>query len=103
MALLALLNQVQVLKIKKLIVVSDTKYISTLCENIELYHAQNYKQGDTNTDIPNKHILEQIYSLIKETKVQLIFNTDTLSEEDKSKTQELIKIGKDLMKTKLNT
>ena len=103
MALLALLNQVQVLNIKRLIVVSDTKYISTLYENIELYHAQNYKQGDTNNDIPNKHILEQIYSLIKETKVQLIFDTNNLSEEDKYKIQNLIKIGKELIKMKLNT
>ena len=103
LALLALLNQVQVLKIKRLIVATDTRYLSTLCENIELYHAQNYKQGDTNADIPNKHIFEQIHFLLKETKVQLIFNHDNSTEEDKLKTQELIKTGKDLLKTALNS
>ena len=102
LALLALLNQVQVLKIKRLIVATDTGYLSTLCENIELYHAQNYKHGDTNTDIPNKHILEQIHSLFKETKVQLIFNPNNFTEEDKLKTRELIKTGKELIKTALN-
>ena len=103
LALLALLNQVQVLKIKRLIVVTNTSYLNTLCENIELYHSQNYKQGETDTDIPNKHILEQIYTLLKETKVQLNFNTDNFTEEDKLKRQELIKTGKDLIETILKT
>ena len=103
LALLALLNQVQVLKIKRLIVVTNTNYLNTLCENIELYHSQNYKQGETDTDIPNKHILEQIYTLLKETKVQLNFNTDNFTEEDKLKRQELIKTGKDLIETILKT
>lgn len=99
LALLALLNQAQVLKIKRLIVVTDTRYLNTLCENIELYNAQNYKQGETDTDIPNKHILEQIHLLLKETKVQLNFNTDNFTEEDKLKRQELIKTGKELIET----
>ena len=103
LALLALLNQVQVLKIKRLIVVTNTSYLNTLCENIELYHSQNYKQGETDTDIPNKHILEQIHTLLKETKVQLNFNTDNFTEEDKLKRQELIKTGKDLIETILKT
>ena len=103
LALLALLNQVQVLKIKRLIVVTDTRYLDTLCENIELYHSQNYKQGDSDIDIPNKHISEQIHLLLKETKVQLKFNTDNFTEEDKLKSQELIKTGKDLIKTILKT
>ena len=50
-----------------------------------------------------KAVIENRKAMSQETKVQLIFNTNILSEEDKSKTQELIKIGKDLMKTKLNT
>ena len=101
--MLALLNQIQVLKIKRVVVVTDTRYLANLCENIELYHAQNFKQGDSESDMPNKHILEQIFALMKETKVQLIFNTDNFSEEERAKLQNLAKIAKDIVKTKLHS
>ena len=103
LAMLALLNQIQVLKIKRVVVVTDTRYLANLCENIELYHAQNFKQGDSENDMPNKHILEQIFALMKETKVQLIFNTDNYSEEERAKLQNLAKIAKDIVKTKLHS
>ena len=103
LAMLALLNQIQVLKIKRVVVVTDTRYLANLCENIELYHAQNFKQGDSESDMPNKHILEQIFALMKETKVQLIFNTDNYSEEERAKLQNLAKIAKDIVKTKLHS
>ena len=98
LALLSFLNQAKELKITHASVVIENRSIQNLWENIDIYSVRNYKQGDSENDMPNKNVLQKIFQLKDATKIKLKFHSQPFHETNSEKLMSFMKSAKDFFR-----
>ena len=88
MGFLAIINQALVLNIHRLRVIAFTDSIKNLCQNIEMYAAMNFTKQD-GSQMENKFLLERILDALEKAKINIVFDSDTLSSEERKSIDDL--------------
>ena len=72
LSFLALLNQANEIKLKKLLVITEDDYIQKLHEKIPLLHAQGYK-SENGESIVNDFVLKDIHAALDKNNIQVSY------------------------------
>ena len=95
LSFLALLNQANEIKLKKLLVITEDDYIQKLHEKIPLLHAQGYK-SENGESIVNDFVLKDIHAALDKNNIQVSYCKAAMIENElhkmfKTVSKELIK------------
>lgn len=95
LSFLALLNQANEIKLKKLLVIIEDDYIQKLHEKIPLFHAQDYK-SEGGESMANDFVLRDIQAALEKNNIQVTFCKAATIENEMYKMFK--KVSKDLIK-----